>query len=67
VVRALEVGFQIADEGTPWHSRESLEAARTKRAKEALSIVIDALSDVAAEFTEDKSFRENVERDFRSK
>ena len=67
VVPALEVGFQIADEGTPWHSRESLEAARTKRAKEALSIVIDALSDVAAEFTEDKSFRENVERDFRSK
>lgn len=67
VVPALEVGFQIADEGTPWHSRESLEAAKTRRARDALSIVIDALSEVAAEYTEDKKFREDVERDFRSK
>ncbi|MGC8561777.1 MAG: M20 family metallopeptidase [Thermoplasmata archaeon] len=67
VVPALEVGFQIADEGTPWHSRESLEAAKTRRAKRALSIVIDVLSDVAKEFTENEKFREDVERDFGSK
>ncbi|MEM0136177.1 MAG: M20 family metallopeptidase [Thermoplasmatales archaeon] len=67
VVPALEVGFQIADEGTPWHSRESLEAAKTKRAKEALAIIIDTLSDVAKEYADNNEFREGVERDFRSK
>lgn len=66
VVPALEVSFQIAKEGTPWHSRESLEAAISQRAKEALSAVIEALSDVAKEFTEKEEFREGIARDFSS-
>lgn len=67
VVPALEVGFQIASEGTPWHSRESLEAAKTERAKEALATMIEVLSDTAKEFTENKEFRERIQRDFYSK
>lgn len=66
VVPALEVGFQIADEGTPWHSRESLEAATSRRAKEALSVIIDVLSDTAMEFSVNRKFREDIERDFRN-
>lgn len=64
VVPALEVGFQIAPEGTPWHSRESLEAARSTRAKDSLLAVIEVLSDTAKEFTENKRLREDIERDF---
>ena len=66
VVPALEVGFQIAPEGTPWHSRQSLEAAKTKRAKESLFTIITVLSQTAKEFTEDRKFREDVARDFNS-
>ncbi len=66
VVPALEVGFQIAPEGTPWHSRQSMEAAKTQRAREALSNVIEVLSDTAKEFTEDKRFREDIIEDFKS-
>ncbi len=64
VVPALEVEFQIAPEGTPWHSRESLEAARTDRARKALEVMIEVLSDTAKKFTEDSEFRKNVKRDF---
>lgn len=66
VVPALEVGFQIAAPGTPWHSRESLEAARSPKAKEALFNTIEILSDTARDYTEDRGFRESVAEDFRS-
>jgi amidohydrolase len=65
VVPALEVGFQIAPPGTPWHSRESLEAAKSERAKTALATIIEVLSDTAKEYTENKGFREGITRDFR--
>lgn len=61
---ALEVDFQIADEGTPWHSHQSLEAAKTPRAKEALDIVTEVLSDTAKAFSEDAELREKIKRDF---
>lgn len=64
VVPALEVEFKIAPLGTPWHSRESLEAARTDMAREALDIMIEVLSDTARKFTEDKDFRKEIKNDF---
>ncbi len=63
---ALEVDFQIADEGTPWHSHVSLEAAKSSRARKILDIVIDVLSDTALKYTEDPEFRESIKRDFQS-
>lgn len=63
---ALEVDFQIADEGTPWHSRQSLEAAKTPRARKALEIVTEVLSDTAKTFTEDAGFRESIKKDFQN-
>ncbi len=67
VVPALEVAFQIAEKGTPWHSRQSLKAAKSIRAKEALATVIDVLSDTAEEFSNSKKFRDDIRRDFLSK
>jgi len=64
VVPALEVGFQIAPPGTPWHSRESLEAAKSERAKTALATIIDVLSDTAKEYTENEVLRERIAKDF---
>lgn len=64
VVPALEVGFQIAPEGTPWHSRESLEASITKRAKDALGTIIEVLSETAKKFAQDPEFQSGVRRDF---
>lgn len=61
---ALEVDFQIAKEGTPWHSRQSLEAAKSPKAKEALEIVTEVLSDTAKAFMEDAKLRENIMKDF---
>lgn len=61
---ALEVDFQIAEEGTPWHSHQSLEAAKTPRAKEALEVVTEVLSDTAKAFSEDAGFREKIKKDF---
>ena len=63
---ALEVDFQIADEGTPWHSHVSLEAAVSSRAKKILDIVIEVLSDTAYKFSEDVGFRERIKNDFLS-
>jgi amidohydrolase len=63
---ALEVDFQIADEGTPWHSHVSLEAAISSRAKKILDIVIEVLSDTAYKFSEDVGFRERIKIDFLS-
>jgi amidohydrolase len=65
VVPALEVGFKIAREGTPWHSRESLEAAKSTMAKEALLIMIEVLSDTAKDFTEDSELRARITDEFR--
>lgn len=64
---SLEVGFQIAPEGTPWHSRQSLEAAKSDRAREMLSLMIDVLSQTAKKFTEDEKFRAGIKEDFRKK
>lgn len=62
---ALEVDFQIAPKGTPWHSRASLEAARSPRASDALNSIIAVLSDTAVEFTRNKKFRDSIYRDFK--
>lgn len=67
VVPALEVGFQIAPTGTPWHSRESLEAAKSPGAKDPLFTTIEVLSDTAKEFTENKRLREDIAKDFHGK
>jgi hypothetical protein len=61
----LEVDFQIAPKGTPWHSRASLEAARSPRARDALDSIIAVLSDTAVEFTANKKFRDSIYRDFK--
>lgn len=64
VVPALEVGFQIAPKGTPWHSRQSLEAAKTDEAKNALATVIEVLSDTAEEYSKNREFRDRIKKDF---
>jgi amidohydrolase len=65
VAPALEVSFQIAKEGTPWHSRQSLEAARSDWAKKSLNTVIETLSETAKKFTEDEDFRKAIKVDFK--
>ncbi len=62
---ALEVDFQIAPKGTPWHSRASLEAARSPRASDGLDSIIEVLSKTALEFTKNRKFRENIYGDFK--
>lgn len=62
---ALELDFQIADAGTPWHSHKSMAAAVTERARKALDLVIDVLSDTAKAYTEDPGLRASIESDFR--
>lgn len=64
VAPALEVEFQIAQEGTPWHSRASLEAAVSPRARKALTVVIEVLSDTAEKYSEDSAFRKKIKKDF---
>lgn len=61
---ALELDFQIAEEGTPWHSHISLEAAISNRARKVLDLVIEVLSDTAKRYTEDTGFRESIRKDF---
>lgn len=62
---ALEVDFQIAPKGTPWHSRASLEAARSPRASDVLIAIVDVLSNTALEFTQNEKFRKNIYKDFK--
>lgn len=64
VVPALEVDFQIALPGTPWHSRLSLEASISDKARKALSLVVETLSETAKAFCEDRTFRENIRKEF---
>jgi amidohydrolase len=64
VVPSVEVGFQIAPRGTPWHSRESLKAAKSEQARTSLNIIIEVLSDTAREYVTNREFREGIERDF---
>lgn len=64
VVPALELDFQIAPRGTPWHSKDSMRAAVSSAAKVALNKVIKVLSDTAFHFTESEEFRERIRRDF---
>lgn len=63
-VPSLEVDFQIADPGTSWHSRISLEAAVSDRAKKSLNTVIEVLSDTARAYCEDKELRDSIGNDF---
>jgi amidohydrolase len=67
LVPALELGFKIADAGTPWHSRASLAAAGSESAKESLNIVISVLSQTAYDYTADKELRKRIDEDFKRK
>ncbi|MCW6168496.1 MAG: amidohydrolase [Thermoplasmatales archaeon] len=67
LVPALELGFKIADAGTPWHSRASLAAAGSESAKEPLNIVISVLSQTAYDYTVDKELRKRIDEDFKRK
>lgn len=60
---SLEVSFQIAEDGTPWHSRLSLEAAKSDWAKKSLNTMIETLRDTAVKFTEDETFRNKIRED----
>ncbi|MGC8645373.1 MAG: M20 family metallopeptidase [Thermoplasmata archaeon] len=64
VVPALELSYQIAEKGTPWHSRLSLEAAKSEWAKNSLAIVIDTLSEFATRYAEDEELRRKIREDF---
>lgn len=64
VVPALELDFQVARRGTPWHSNESLKAAISDMARKSLNIVIRVLSETAKYFTDSEEFRDNIRRDF---
>lgn len=67
LVPALELGFKIAEAGTPWHSRASLAAAGSESAKEPLNIVISVLSQTAYDYTVDKELRKRIDEDFKRK
>lgn len=67
IVPALELSYQIAPAGTPWHSKLSLEAAVSDEARSALAIVIGILSDTAAEFAGNEGFRKSIREDFTAK
>jgi amidohydrolase len=65
VVPSLELSYQIAEKGTPWHSRLSLEAARSEWARKSLRTVIETLSDFARRFTDDPDLRRRIDEDFK--
>jgi len=67
LVPALELGFKIAEAGTPWHSRASLAAAGSESAKKPLNIVISVLSQTAYDYTVDKELRKMIDEDFKRK
>lgn len=64
VLPSIELTFAIAPEGTPWHSHQSLEAARSPGAKEPLGIAIEAMADVAARLFTDPGFGDAAKREF---
>lgn len=64
VLPSVELTFGIAPEGTPWHSQQSLEAARSPGAKEPLAIAIDATADVAKRLFADRPFGDEAKREF---
>lgn len=66
VLPSVELQFAIAPEGTPWHSQQSLEAARSPGAREPLAIAIDAMADVAERLCGDPRFGEEARREFAS-
>ena len=61
---ALEIHFKIAPAGTPWHSKQSLEAANSEEAKKTLPVVIDVLSEAAVQFSEDSELRKKIKDEF---
>jgi len=65
VVPSLELSYQIAEKGTPWHSRLSLKAARSEWAIKSLRTVIETLSDFARRFTDDPDLRRRIDEDFK--
>jgi len=67
IVPSLELGFKIAEAGTPWHSRASLAAASSDAAREPLYTVISVLSETAYDYTVDRDLRERINEDFRKK
>ena len=67
LVPSLELGFKIAEAGTPWHSRASLAAAGSESAKEPLNIVISVLRQTAYDYTVDKELRKRIDEDFKRK
>ncbi len=66
VLPSVELTFAIAPRGTPWHSQQSLEAAKSPGAKEPLGIAIDAMADVAQRLFEDARFGDEARREFAS-
>ena len=64
VVPSLELHFQIAPHGTPWHSKQSLEAARSPEAKKSLSTVIEVLSEAAQKYMSDAGLRKKIRDEF---
>ncbi|WP_393971891.1 M20 family metallopeptidase [Oxyplasma meridianum] len=64
VVPALEIHFQIAPSGTPWHSRQSLEAARSSEAKKPLANVIEVLSEAAQRYMNEPDLRKKIRNEF---
>ena len=64
VVPALEIHFQIAPHGTPWHSRQSLEAARSPEAKKPLATVIEVLSEAAQKYMSDPDLGKKISYEF---
>ncbi len=65
-VPALEIHFKIAERGTPWHSKQSLEASISEEARVALDTIIDILVDGALKFLKDADFRKAIREDFDS-
>lgn len=64
VVPALEIHFQIAPHGTPWHSRESLEAAKSPEAKKPLATIIEVLSEAAQKYMSDPDLGKKISYEF---
>ncbi len=66
VVPALQVRFQIAPEGTAWHSRDSMSAAGSESARKPLETTIEVLSNTAKEYAENQELRREILKEFTS-